>query len=106
MELFLIIWFSVLIYGIGKGLAQWVKNENSPVVTASARIVSMRRKTHHHNHNGNVHIDYTYHITFELDTGERMELRVKRRVFREMEEGLCGMLTHQGTRYLGFEERK
>jgi len=105
MELFLIVWFVLLIYFIGKNLAQWFQNENSPIVMKHARIVAMRRRTHHHNHNGHTHLSHTYHITFELETGERMELRVKRAQYNELEEGVSGILTWQGTRYLGFEER-
>lgn len=105
MELFLIVWLALFIYIIGKNIAQWIKNENSPILTKHARVVAMRRKTHHHNHNGHMHLSHTYHITFELETGERMELRVKRAQYHELEEGDRGTLTWQGTRYLYFEER-
>lgn len=105
MELFLVIWLGFFVYIIGKNIARWVENEHSPILTVPARIVAMRRKTHHHNHNGHAHIDHTYHITFELETGERLELRVKRREYQVLTEGDRGTLTYQGTRYLGFEGR-
>lgn len=46
---------------------------------------------------------HTYHVTFELDNGERLELRVKRHEYNELSVGDRGILTHQGTRYQGFE---
>lgn len=46
---------------------------------------------------------HSYHITFETQDGEQIELRVKRYEYQELEIGDRGMLTHQGTRYKGFE---
>ena len=103
MEVFLIVWFALLFYIIGKGIHQWIENENSPVLTQSATIVDMRRKTHHHHSNGHHHRSHSYHVTFEKEGGERIELRVKRYEYLEMVIGDRGMLTHQGTRYQGFE---
>ena len=93
---FLVVWFVLFFYIIGKNIAQYIENENSPVLTVSAVIVDMRRKTHHHH-------THSYHITFETQEGDRLELRVKRYEYNELAVGDRGMLTHQGTRYLGFE---
>ena len=95
MQIFVIIWFVVFFYIIAKGIGQFIENENSPVLTGSATIVDKRRKNHHHSH--------SYHITFETQDGEQIELRVKRYEYQELEIGDRGMLTHQGTRYKGFE---
>lgn len=103
MELFIILWFVLFFYIVGKGISQWIENENSPVLTVSASIVDMRRKTHHHHHNGHHHHSRTYHVTFEKEGGERIELKVKRNEYHEMSIGDKGMLTHQGTRYQGFK---
>ena len=100
---FLVIWFVLFFYIIGKNIAQYIENENSPVLTVSAVIVDMRRKTHHHHSNGHHHHTHSYHITFETQEGEPLELRVKRYEYNELSVGDRGMLTHQGTRYLGFE---
>ena len=103
MQIFVIIWFVVFIYIIAKGIGQFIENENSPVLTGSATIVDKRRKTHHHHSNGHHHHSHSYHITFETQDGEQIELRVKRYEYQELEIGDRGMLTHQGTRYKGFE---
>ena len=103
MQIFVIIWFLLFFYIIAKNIGQFIENENSPVLTVSAAIVEMRRKTHHHHHKHGHHHSHTYHITFETQEGERLELRVKRSEYHELAVGDRGMLTHQGTRYLGFE---
>ena len=103
MEIFVVIWVVLFIYIIAKNIGQFIENENSPVLTVSATIVDKRRKTHHHHSNGHHHHSHSYHITFETQDGEILELRVKRYEYNELEVGDCGMLTHQGTRYKGFE---
>ena len=103
MQIFVIIWFLLFFYIIAKNIWQFIENENSPVLTVSAAIVDMRRKTHHHHHKHGHHHSHSYHITFETQDGERLELRVKRYEYHELTIGDSGMLTHQGTRYLGFE---
>ena len=96
MQIFVIIWFIFFFFIIAKNIGQFIENENSPVLTISATIVDKRRKTHHHH-------SHSYHITFETQDGERLELRVKRYEYNELAIGDRGMLTHQGTRYKGFE---
>lgn len=103
MELFVILWFALFFYIVGKGIHQWIVNENSPVLTVPATIVDMRRKTHHHHHQHGTSHSHSYHVTFEKEGGERIELKVKRYEYMEMDIGQRGMLTHQGTRYQGFE---
>ena len=103
MEIFVIIWFVLFCWIIGKGIAQFIENENSPVLTGPATIVDMRRKTHHHHGNGHNHHTHSYHITFEKEDGERLELKVKRNEYNELTIGDRGVLTHQGTRYKSFE---
>ena len=103
MQIFVIIWFVLFFWIIGKGIAQFIENENSPVLTGPATIVDMRRKTHHHHSNGHHHHTHSYHITFEKEDGERLELKVKRYEYNELAIGDRGVLTHQGTRYKSFE---
>ena len=102
MEIFVVIWVVLFIYIIATNIGQFIEHENSPVLTVSATIVDKRRKTHHHHSNGHHH-SHSYHITFETQDGELLELRVKRYEYNELEVCDRGMLTHQGTRYKGFE---
>lgn len=103
MQLFLILWFALFLFIILKGVGQWIDNENSPVLTVPATVVDMRRKTHHHHGNGHHHHSHSYHITFQKEDGQRIELKVKRYEYTDLAIGDKGMLTHQGTRFQGFE---
>ena len=84
MNLFIVLWFALFFYFIVRSISQFIKNENSPILTGPATIVDMRRKTHHHHSNGHHHHTHSYHITFEKEGGERLELKVKRYEYNEL----------------------
>ena len=93
-----------------KGISQWNKNNHSPRLTVPATIVAKRTNVshhHHHNHSGTGmhHTTHstTYYVTFQVESGDRMELHVAGHEFGMLIEGDRGILTFQGTRYLGFE---
>jgi hypothetical protein len=94
-----------------KGISQWNKNNHSPRLTVPATIVAKRTNVshHHHSHNdsGMHHTSHstTYYVTFQVESGDRMELHVAGHEFGMLIEGDCGMLTFQGTRYLRFERK-
>lgn len=48
----------------------------------------------------------TYYVTFQVDSGDRMEFSVSGQEYGLLAEGDRGKLTFQGTRYLGFEREK
>ena len=111
MQIFLVIWFALFFYFIVRSISQFIKNENSPILTVPATVADMRRKTHHHHHNhGGTGMHHTtqsttYYVTFQVESGDRMELHVAGYEFGMLIEGDRGMLTFQGTRYLGFERK-
>lgn len=102
MQVFVIIWFALFFYIIAKNIGQYVENEKSPVLTVPATIVDMRRTNHHHHHQHGHHHTHSYHATFELEDDIRMELRILRQDYQNLQIGDRGMLTYQGTRYKGF----
>ncbi|MBQ2988424.1 MAG: DUF2500 domain-containing protein [Clostridia bacterium] len=103
-EIFFILFFALFIFIFIRNISEWVNNNNSPRLSVDARIVAKRRVTHHHHHaNGHIHHSHTYRVTFEVRSGDRMELKVPRDAFGFLEEGDFGVLSFQGTRYLGFE---
>ncbi len=99
----------VIIVTIGKGISQWNKNNHSPRLTVPATIVAKRTNVSHHHHNhgdtGMHHTTHstTYYVTFQVESGDRMELHVAGHEYGMLIEGDHGKLTFQGTRYLGFE---
>lgn len=93
-----------------KGISQWNKNNHSPKLTVPATIVAKRTNVshhHHHNHHGtgmhHTSTSTSYYVTFQVESGDRMELHVAGSEYGMLIEGDYGNLTFQGTRYLGFE---
>lgn len=110
--MFYVVFFLVIamfIFVFVKGISECVHNNNSPRLSVDAKIVDKRSHTshHHHNHNGHMHTSSTtsYYVTFEVQSGDRMELKVPRSEFGLLVEGDEGVLSFQGTRYLGFERK-
>lgn len=110
--LFEIMFFSVFVLVIGtfifvavKGIGQWNKNNHSPRLTVPATVVAKRTNVSHHHHARSHHTTHstTYYVTFQVESGDRMELYVTGPEFGMLIEGDHGKLTFQGTRYLNFE---
>lgn len=101
--------FAIIIFTIVKGISQWNKNNNSPVLTVDALIVTKRLKvsnhSHHHGKDGMHHhsSSTSYYVTFQVESGDRIELRVPSNEYGMLVEGDRGRLTFQGTRYKGFQ---
>ena len=91
-----------------RSVSQWNKNNHSPRLTVDATVVAKREEvTHHHHHSGNG-ISHTtlstwYYVTFQVESGDRMELGVSANEYGMLAEGDFGRQTFQGTRYLGFQ---
>lgn len=99
----------VFLVTIVRGIGQWHKNNQSPRLTVNATVVTKRTNVsrhHHHNdvgHVGHTSTSTTYFVTFQVESGDRMELRMDGAQYGMLAEGDRGKLTFQGTRYLGFE---
>lgn len=104
-----IIVIGVIIFTIIKGIAQWSYNNQQPEISVTARVTGKRTHSSHHNHMMNDHMHHStstsYYATFEVESGDRKELRVSGHEFGMLSEGDIGTLTFQGTRYLGFERQ-
>lgn len=109
--MFTVIFLTVLgtfIFNGIRGLSQWRKNNHSPKLTVPATVVTKRTDVtrrrrggtngHHH-----YHTYTTYYVTFEVESGDRMELHLEGFEYGLLVEGDKGKLSFQGTRYLGFE---
>ncbi|MFS0576335.1 DUF2500 domain-containing protein [Sporosarcina sp. 179-K 3D1 HS] len=92
---------SVFVFIIVTGISQWTKNNNSPKLTVPAEVITKRTKTS--GGNGDSSASTWYYVTFQVESGDRMELGVRGNEFGMLAEGDVGMLTFQGTRYLEFE---
>ena len=108
-----IIVIGILIFSLGQGIVTWNKNNQSPRLTVSAVIVAKRENITYHQHANagdasGAHGFHTttntrYYVTFQMGSGDRMELQVSGTEYGMLAEGDTGRLTFQGTRYLAFE---
>ncbi|MBB6732912.1 DUF2500 domain-containing protein [Cohnella sp. CBP 2801] len=102
-----IIVLGLIVFRAVRGVGEWSRNNRSPELSVRTRVVSKRTEVSHHHHNTNdsfhSHSDTAYYATFEVESGDRMELKISGREFGMLAEGDIGKLTFQGTRYLGFE---
>lgn len=93
---------------LAKGIREWNKNNHSPRLTVPATMIAKRTNVSHHRHGGanghhHHHTSTTYYVTFQVESGDRMEFRISGQEYGLLIEGDQGNLCFQGTRYLGFE---
>lgn len=96
-----------------KGIGTWNKNNHSPRLSVAAAIVSKRTEVTHHSHanagdatgaHGYSNSSSAwYYVTFQVESGDRMEFSVTGSEYGMLAEGDTGKLSFQGTRYLSFE---
>lgn len=109
---FFVIFFCILgmfVVTAIRGIGQWNKNNHSPRLTVDATVVAKRTNVSSHHH-GDMHTSHmssstTYYATFEVESGDRMELGMSGEEYGMLAEGDRGRLTFQGTRYLSFERQ-
>lgn len=101
--------FGLVIYRLVQGAGQYRRNNNSPELTVEAKVVTKRSDASHYHHqnmtNNTMDTAYSttyYYVTFEVESGDRMEFHVENHEYGLLAEGDRGKLTFQGTRYLGF----
>lgn len=110
--MFLLI-FGMFIFTIVSNIRIWNQNNHSPRLTVDASVIAKRTQVSHHHH-GNaadpsgaggtwVSSSTSYYVTFQVESGDRMELQVRGSEYGMLAQGDYGKLSFQGTRYLGFE---
>ena len=100
-----LLFIGIFVVVIVRGISQWNKNNNSPRLTVPATVVSKRANVSHHRagEHHHSHTSTSYYVTFEVESGDRMELHMSGTEYGLLIEGDKGSLSFQGTRYLGFE---
>ena len=78
--------FAMVLFTFIRGIAEWNKNNHSPRLTVPAKVTGKRQNTTHHRHPnaGDVSGAHGYHttsntayyVTFQVDSGDRLELSV------------------------------
>ena len=101
---FFIIVFGIILFTIFKGVKQWSDNNKQPRLNVDAVVVSKRTQV---SGGGNdSHSSTWYYVTFQVESGDRMELAVNGSDYGMLAEGDFGELVFQGTRYHGFTRRQ
>ena len=99
----------VFIVVFAGGIKRWNRNNHSPVLTVVATVVAKRvnvSTSHHHHGSGSVghtSASSSYYVTFEVESGDRMDLSMSGEEYGLLIEGDTGRLTFQGTRFKGFD---
>ena len=98
--LFVIVFLLILgmfIFVFVSNIARAARDRACPRLTVQARVVAKRAQVWNH---------YTYYYaTFEVESGDRMELSLDGEDFGLLAEGDSGELTFQGGKFLSFERR-
>jgi hypothetical protein len=94
-----VIVISLILFSVIKGVGEWSKNNQSPTLNVRAKVLAKRTAVRG---GGETRAYSQYFVTFEVESGDRMELKVKDNEFGMLVEGDQGELTFQGSRYLGF----
>ncbi|MFC4410495.1 DUF2500 domain-containing protein [Chungangia koreensis] len=93
----------MFIFVIGSSIRQWSQNNSSPRLTVPAKVVTKRTNTR--GGSGDSSASTTYYVTFEVSSGDRMELQLNGQEYGMLADGDMGILSFQGTRYLSFERK-
>lgn len=95
-----------ILFSLFTSIKQWSDNNKQPVLSVNAKVISKRTEVKKRGGAGDDHGSSTrtyYYTTFEVESGDRMELPMNGRDQGLLAEGDIGTLTFQGTRYKGFE---
>ena len=96
--------FGIIIVTMVRGVGEWNKNNQSPKLTVPVTVVAKRSDVHRGIET--MHTFTSYYVTFQVESGDRMEFEVSDMEYGILAEGDRGMLTFQGTRYLSFQRNE
>ena len=92
--------FGIIIVTMVRGVGEWNKNNQSPKLTVPVTVVAKRSDVHRGIET--MHTFTSYYVTFQVESGDRMEFEISDTEYGMLAEGDSGELTFQGTRYLNF----
>ena len=75
-----------------------IRNNRQSKLQVSATVVTKRTSNH------TKATDRHYFVTFQVESGDRIEFWVSSFQYSELKQDDCGILTFQGTRFIGFEK--
>ena len=96
--------FGIIIVTMVRGVGEWNKNNQSPKLTVPVTVVAKRSDVHRGIET--MHTFTSYYVTFQVESGDRMEFEISDMEYGMLAEGDSGELTFQGTRYLNFQRNE
>jgi hypothetical protein len=111
MTLFVIVFIVIIgtiLFRVVGGLNEWSENNQQPVLTVPARVVTKRTALSVYSHmqgannNFGTRSSTSYFATFEFSTGDRKEYSLSASQYGLLAENDVGQLTFQGTRFKNF----
>ena len=104
----------MFIYAIVHNVKEKRANDAAPVLTVEALVKTKRMDTYHPSptYDGDGHrtssgsYHTSYYATFEVESGDRLELQVSDYEYGQLAEGDRGKLTFQRKRFLQFERER
>ena len=96
--------FGIIIVTMVRGVGEWNKNNQSPKLTVPVTVVAKRSDVHRGIET--MHTFTSYYVTFQVESGDRMEFEISDTEYGMLAEGDSGELTFQGTRYLNFQRNE
>lgn len=94
----------VILVTVVKGIGQWSTNNSSPQLAVPAQVITKRTNTR--GGSGDSSARTYYYVTFQVESGDRIELSMNGKAYGMLAEGDVGVLNFQGTRYLGFDRKR
>ena len=104
VPLMFVLVFGIIIVTMVRGIGEWNKNNQSPKLTVPVTVVAKRSDVDRGIET--MHTFTSYYVTFQVESGDRMEFEVSDMEYGMLAEGDRGMLTFQGTRYLSFQRNE
>lgn len=108
-----LIFIGVFIWMLSRNIRTWNQNNHSPRLTVPSTVVAKRTEVSHSHtanagdmtgaHGYSTSTSTSHYVTFQVESGDRMEFVVSGSDYGMLTEGDIGKLSFQGTRYLGFE---
>ena len=106
----------LFIFTLISNLRTWNKNNHSPRLSIPAAVVAKRTDISHSDtanagdlsgaHGYRTSTYTSYYVTFQVESGDRMEFEVDGSDYGLLVQGDIGKLSFQGTRYLGLSGTK
>ena len=104
----------MFIYAIVHNVKEKRANDAAPVLTVEALVKTKRMDTYHTSptYDGDGHrtssgsYHTSYYATFQVESGDRLELQVSDYEYGQLAEGDRGKLTFQRKRFLQFERER